>query len=136
VHGSFLFVLPDGRSAWVAGVSALLIRDRLWDLGVMPGAATAAVRISDAVLSRGWGGSKIGFTEREVAPLLEASKHDPPSWLQPDRVPVAMTSGDRERLLAKCDELLETLRDYEEAGKLGSLIADIKRLANSLRSSA
>lgn len=71
---SLAFVLANGRSAAIGPVPARLICDRLWGLGVAAGAATAAVRISDALRSSPTLRGDVVFGEREVPPLLEAAK--------------------------------------------------------------
>jgi len=132
---SFTFVLPDGRSARVAAPSARLICDGLWDLGVAPGAATAAAKISDALHAPAALRDELAFTQREVAPLLEASKRCPPTWssvADPD-ADANISPEQRQILLAKCDRLCERLRSEGEENKLRSLLADIERLAARLR---
>jgi hypothetical protein len=79
---SLVFVLPDGRSAQVGAPSARLICDRLWELGLVPGAATAAARISDALHSNLLiDRARLAFSEREVTPLIEASQVHPATWM-------------------------------------------------------
>ena len=80
VEVSLAFVLANGRSAAIGPVPARLICDRLWGLGVAAGAATAAVRISDALRSSPTLRGDVVFGEREVPPLLEAAKAHPPRW--------------------------------------------------------
>jgi hypothetical protein len=131
---SFRFVLPDGRSACVAAGSARLICDGLWDLGIAPGAATAAAKISDALHANPALRDELVFTEREVAPLLEAAKRDSPTWSSlvdhdPD---VGISPEQRQTLLATCDRLSERLRSEGHEDKLRSLLADIERLAARL----
>jgi hypothetical protein len=125
---SLLFALPDGREAHVSLHSAGLIRDRLWTFGITPGAATAAVRISEALWERFRYEKSVDFTDREVAPLLEAAKVDPPTWTNAAGVAQSITAEDRERLLAKCEELLPVLRARDDHDKLRRLIDDIEKL--------
>jgi hypothetical protein len=80
VSESLVFVLPDGRSAQVASPSARLICNRLWELGITPGAAQAAARISEALHAHPVYWRDVAFSRREVPPLLEASKVAPPLW--------------------------------------------------------
>jgi hypothetical protein len=130
---SLLFALPDGRQAHVSLHSAGLIRDRLWTLGITPGAATAAVRISEALWDRFRYEKSVGFAEREVAPLLEAAKVDPPTWRHGTAgAAESVSAEDRERLLAKCEELLQLLRAQEDHQKLSRLTDDIDRLRNRI----
>jgi hypothetical protein len=70
--GLLMFVLPNGRSAEMADASARLICDRLWALGIAPGAATAAARVSAALRRHPAASRNVDFLEREIAPLLEA----------------------------------------------------------------
>jgi hypothetical protein len=132
---SFTFVLPDGRSACVAAASARHICDGLWDLGVAPGASTAAAKISDALHSTPLLREELAFTEREVAPLLEVAKRYPQTWssaVDAD-VDARMSPEQRQILLATCDRLCEQLRSAGHETKLGSLVADLERLAARLR---
>jgi len=131
----FRFVLPDGRSAQVAPPSARLICDGLWDLGVTPGAATAAAKISDALHSPRALRDEVAFTQRELAPLLEAAKRYPPTWtglVAPDTAAISPTQ--RRLLLETCEGLCERLRSEGHGNKLRSLIADLEQLAETLRS--
>jgi hypothetical protein len=132
---SFRFVLPDGRSACVAASSARLICDGLWDLGIAPGAATAAAKISDALHSPSALRDELAFTEREVVPLLEAAKCFPPTWssLVGRGADAGISPEQRQILLATCDRLCERLRSEGHASKLRSLLADLERLAARLR---
>jgi hypothetical protein len=132
---SFRFVLPDGRSLSVATPSARLICDGLWDLGIEPGAATAAAKISDALHTNPALPKELVFTEREVAPLLEAAKRDSPTWSSlVDHDPeVGISPEQRQILLETCDRLSERLRSEGHEDKLRSLLADLERLATRLR---
>lgn len=132
---SFRFVLPDGRSACVPAASARLICDGLWDLGITPGAATAAAKISDALHSAPAMREELAFTEREVAPLLEAAKRYPPTWssLVEQGADVRISPEQRDILLTTCDRLCERLRSEGHETKLRSLLADLERLAARLR---
>ena len=130
---SLLFALPDARQAHVSLHSAALIRDRLWTFGILPGAATAAVRISEALWSTFQYENDVAFTDREVVPLLKAAEVDPPTWNRADNALTQfIPAHDRERLLAKCDELLERFSELAEQRKLRSLIADIERLRQQI----
>jgi hypothetical protein len=131
----FKFVLADGRSAYVPAAAARLICDALWDLGIAPGATTAAAKISDALHSPPALRQELAFTEREVAPLLEAAKRYPPTWSSlVDQDAEAHISPEQRRiLLATCDRLCERLRSESHENKLRSLLADLERLAARLR---
>jgi hypothetical protein len=135
VSDSLVFVLPDGRSAQIPARSARLICDRLWEFGVRPGASLAAARISEALdrHPRYW--RDIAFSQREVSPLLEASKVAPPAWsLALDDAPLELEEEARARLLAACERLIETLSARDDQTKLRALLADIERLRDRLRS--
>jgi hypothetical protein len=120
----------------VAAPSARLICDRLWELGLVPGAATAAVRISDALhtnllIDR----ARLAFSEREVKPLIASQVH-PTTWttlLQGDDL-AAIPRAQRHLMFAKCDERIANLSADEESEKLRALITDISRLRDQLRS--
>jgi hypothetical protein len=86
------------------------------------------VRISEALWERFRYEKSVDFTDREVAPLLEAAKVDPPTWRRATGVAEAMPAEDREHLLAKCEELLLVLRAHEDHEKLRRLTDDIERL--------
>jgi hypothetical protein len=135
LSASFRFVLPDGRSACVASASARLICDGLWDLGIAPGAATAAAKISDALHSHLALRDDVVFTEREVAPLLEAAKRYTPAWssLVDHDVDAGISPAQRRILLAACERLCERLRSEGLENKLRSLVADLERLSARLR---
>jgi hypothetical protein len=134
VRGTLQFVLPDGRSAEVAEASARLICDRLWDLGVEPGAATAATRISEALHTHPAFDRDVNFLEREVTPLMEATQVHAPTWMilveasDLSLIPAAQ----RQRLLATCSELVARLNASQDHSKLRALIADIERLRDHL----
>ena len=132
---SFRFELPDGPSAHVAPQAARLICDGLWDLGVTPGAATAAAKISDALHAPPALRGAVAFTQREVAPLLEAAKLYPPTWSSlagPDALE-GISPEQRQILLKACDTVSERLRTAGYGDKLRSLAEDIERLATRLR---
>jgi hypothetical protein len=132
---SLLFVLPDGRSAQIPFRSARLICDRLWELGITPGAALAAARISDALHTHPQYWRDVAFSEREVPPLLEASEVAPPRWSLADRDgPPPELRTHRERLLAKCEALIDSLNSRDDHAKLQAFIEDLERLRDSLRS--
>jgi hypothetical protein len=132
---SFRFVLPDGRSTSVAAPSARLICDGLWDLGIAPGAATAAARISDALHCSPALRDDLVFTEREVASLLEAAERDPPTWssLVDQDAEADISPVQRRILLATCKRLCERLRSEGQEDKLRSLLTELERLAARLR---
>ena len=77
---SLVFVLPDGRSARIPSRSAQLICNRLWQLGITPGASLAAARITETLRTDPLFWKDLAFSRREVSPLLEASKIAPPQW--------------------------------------------------------
>lgn len=126
---SLVFVLPDGRSAQISPPSARLICDRLWDLGITPGAAQAAARISEALHTHTLYWRDVAFSEREVPPLLEASKVTPPVWdLARTNQPLGLADGVRARLLDICDGLIDTVNAGEDQTKLRALMADLEEL--------
>lgn len=135
--GLVLFVLPDGRSAEVGEPSARLICDRLWDLGIAAGAATAATRISDALHTHAAFRPDVTFNQREVVPLLEAAQVHPPTWtlLLEGADLSALPAAERERLLEVCEELIETLSTDHDHNKVRALITDIRLLRENLRGS-
>ena len=129
------FVLPDDRSATVAPVPARLICDRLWDLGIVAGAATAAVQISDALRSSPPFRGDVVFGDRELPPLLEAAKVYPPTWarlIDPGALE-SISRGERRRLVATCLELIDDLAAEYEDEKLRPLIGDLEHLCDRLR---
>jgi hypothetical protein len=130
-----LFLLPDGRSAQVSEPSAQLICDRLWDLGIMAGAATAATRISEALHAHPAFRPDVTFNTREVAPLIEAAPVHPPTWtlLLAEADLSTFSQAQRERLLEVCDELIDTLSADHDQNKVRALITDIERLRYRLR---
>ncbi len=128
-------MLPDGRSAVVSAGSARLICDRLWDLGLAPGAATAAARITDALLARRFYGNGVAFTSREVPSLFEASEVDALTWSFVARSTLPPISAvQRQHVLAVCDELIERLETGEDQPKLRKLLLDLEELRQRLRS--
>lgn len=129
-----VFVLPNGRSVSVAPVSARLIYDRLWDLGLGAGVATAAVRISDALRDDPRLRSEAVFAEREIPPLLEAAKAHPPTWasLTDPGTLDAISLDERRQLVARCLELLEGFSEEYEDEKLRKLIGDLERLRDRI----
>ena len=102
---------------------------------VAPGAATAAAKISDALHTLPALRDDLVFTEREVAPLLEAAKRDTPTWssLVENDPEVGISPEQRQILLATCSRLSERLRSEGHENKLRSLLADLERLAARLR---
>jgi hypothetical protein len=130
-----LFVLPDGRSTKVSEPSARLICDRLWDLGIMAGAATAATRISEALHTHSAFRPEVTFNKREANPLLEAAQAHPRTWalLLEDADFSAFSTAQRKRLLETSGELIETLELDRDQYEARALIADIRRLRDTLR---
>lgn len=135
MSGSLLFVLADGRSALVAGGSARLICDRLWDLGIEPGAATAAARLSEALHKNPASDRDVEFNEREITPLMEAAQAHAPTWMSLvessdlSLIPAAQ----RERLLTACTELIARLDADHDQAKVRALVVDLARLRDTLR---
>jgi hypothetical protein len=72
LNQSLTFVLPDGTAAVVPLAVARSIADLLWDMGLAPGAATAATRIMDAVGSANALRARIEFPIREEALVRQA----------------------------------------------------------------
>jgi hypothetical protein len=135
VSGSLLFVLADGRSALVAGRPAQLICDRLWDLGIEPGAPTAAARLSEALHKSPASDRDVEFNEREITPLMEAAQAHAPTWMSLVEASdlSLIPSAQRERLLTACTELIARLdADYDQ-DKVRALIIDLARLRDTLR---
>ena len=133
--GQLLFVLADGRSARVAGRPARLICDRLWDLGIEPGAATAAARLSEALHTHPVFDTDVEFNERETTPLLEAAQAHAPTWMtlveasDLSLIPPAQ----RDRLLTACVEVIERLDADHDEDKVRALAVDLRRLRDTLR---
>ncbi|MGH2997780.1 MAG: hypothetical protein ACREU5_04525 [Burkholderiales bacterium] len=67
------FRLPTGESASVSREQARALADKLWNLGTVPGAPTAAARIADALRAHWLYGGRVEFEEREVAALTLAA---------------------------------------------------------------
>jgi hypothetical protein len=136
MRGLVLFVLPDGRSTEVSEPSARLICERLWDLGIMAGAATAATRISDALHTHPAFRAHVTFNQREVTPLIEAAPVHPPTWtlLLEEADLSTFSQAQRERLLEVCEELIGPLSADHDQNKVRVLITDIERLRYRLRS--
>jgi hypothetical protein len=134
VKDSLVFVLPSGRSAKVAPRPARLIYERLWDLGVGAGVATAAARISDALRSNPSLRADVVFSERELLPLLDAAKAHPPTWarLTDPGTLDTISLDERRRLVARCLELLEGFSGEYEGEKPRALIDDLERLRDRL----
>ena len=135
MKGLLLFVLPGGHSAEVSEPSARLICDRLWDLGIMAGASTAATRISEALHTHPAFRPDVTFSKRELAPLIEAAPIHPQTWthLLEGVDFSALSAAQRGRALEICEELLETLRAAQDQTKVRALIEDIETLRDNLR---
>jgi len=133
--GSLLFVLSDGRSARVAGRPARLICDRLWDLGIEPGAATAAARLSEALHKNPASDRDVEFNEREITPLMEAAQADAPTWMSLVEASdlSLIPAAQRECLLTACTELIARLDADNDQDKVRALIIDLARLRDTLR---
>lgn len=65
-------VLVDGSAAVVSVAAARAIVDLLWDMGLTPGAVTAATRILDAIAAPPALRRRVEFSMREDAPLRRA----------------------------------------------------------------
>jgi len=135
MRGLVMFVLPDGRPTEVSEPSARLICDRLWDLGIMAGAATAATRISEVLHMHPAFRPDVTFNRREVTPLIQAAQAHPPTWaiLLEDADFSAFSAAQRRRLHHVSEELIETLGPDRDQYKVRALIADIERLGDKLR---
>ena len=66
-------VLVDGSAAVVPVTAARAIVDMLWEMGLTPGAVTAATRIIDAIAAPTALGRQVAFSAREDAPLRRAA---------------------------------------------------------------
>jgi hypothetical protein len=135
LEDSLRFVLPSERSATVEPVPARLICERLWGLGVTPGAATAAVQISDALRSSPPLRGDVVFCAREVLALLEAAKSHPPTWarlIDPGTLET-VSRDERRQLVATCLELIDDLAAKYEGEKLRRLLDDLERLRDRLQ---
>ena len=135
MRGLVMFVLPDGRPTEVSEPSARLICDRLWDLGIMAGAATAATRISEVLHMHPAFRPDVTFNRREVTPLIQAAQAHPPTWaiLLEDADFSAFSAAQRRRLHQVSEDLVETLGPDRDQYKVRALIADIERLGDKLR---
>jgi hypothetical protein len=138
MRGLVLFVLPSGRSTEVSEPSARLICDRLWDLGIMAGAATAATRISEALHTHPAFRPDVTFSRREITPLIEAAQAHPRTWalLLDDADFSAFSAPHPKRLLQVSEQLIETLDLDHDHYKVRALIAAIKRLRDKLGAAA
>src|ERR1041384_3940973 len=125
---SLVFALPDGRTAEVGSRPARLICDRLWELGLTAGAATAAARISDAIHSPPLFRGDLTFSEREMQPVIEAAKTHPPTWadLVGRGTLDTISLDERHKLVATCLELIEALNAEDEHEKLGALVGELE----------
>jgi hypothetical protein len=133
-----LFVLPDGSSTEVSDPSARLICDRLWGMGIMAGAATAATGISEVLHTHPTFRPDVTFNRREVTPLIEAAQAHPQTWalLLEDADFSTFSTAQRKRLLQVSKELIEMLDLDREQYKVRTLIADIERLRDKLCAAA
>jgi hypothetical protein len=134
MQGLLLFVLPEGRSAEVTRPNAQSICDRLWEQGIEPGAATAATRIAESLHTHASFQGELQFDKRELAPLLDAAEIHPRTWadlLHASNL-AAMTSSQRRRLLATCEDLITNLAGLSEHGKVSALIDDLEHLRTQL----
>jgi hypothetical protein len=133
--GLLLFVLPDGRTVEVADPPARLICDRLWEQGIVAGAATAAARISEALHTHSAFRANVTFNAREVKPLIEAAQVHPATWtlLLQQADLTAFPAAQRERLLEVCDKLIATLSGDHDQTKVRALIAELELLRANLR---
>ena len=132
---SLVFALPDGRLAEVAPGSARLICDRLWELGITAGAATAAARISDALHSAHRFRNDLAFSEREVAPVIEAAKTHPPTWARlvaPGTLDT-ISLDERRQLVETCLRLIDRLHVDNGDDELPALVGELERLRDRLR---
>lgn len=132
---SLVFALPNGRAAEVAPRPARLICNRLWELGIAAGAATAAARISDALHSHPSFRADLTFSEREVQPVIEAAKTHPPTWARlvaPGTLDT-ISLDERRQLVDTCLELIKVLNADDEHEKLRALVGELERLRNQLR---
>lgn len=66
-------VLVDGSAAVISVAAARAMVDRLWDMGLTPGAVTAATRILDVISARPALRNPVTFSAREDAPLRQAA---------------------------------------------------------------
>ena len=134
MEGLLLFVLPEGRSAEVATPIARLICDRLWSQGIEPGAATAATRLAESLHTHSSFQGELQFNKRELRPLLAAAEIHPRTWadlLHASNM-AAMTSSQRRRLLATCENLITHLAILNEHGKISALTDDLEHLRRQL----
>jgi len=67
------FVRADGATALVGDRDARAVAEALWELGLLPGAATAATSIAAAIKTRAVVRKPVQFTEREGDALRRAS---------------------------------------------------------------
>ena len=135
MEGLLLFILPAGRSAEVATPIARLICDRLWGQGIEPGAATAATRITQALQRDPLFGNNVNFNERELTPLLDAADTHPRTWADLLRASnlAELTSSQRNRLLASCEDLITSLAPHDKHGKVSALSVDLQQIRDQLR---
>lgn len=136
MENSLVFVFPNARSTDVHRRPARLICDRLWNLGLTPGAGTAAARISDALHSDPALQVILSFGEREVAPTLEAAKSHPPTWARLAEAGTfsSSTLDQRRQLVQTCLDLIVELSADAEHEKLRDLTADLERVRDQLLS--
>jgi hypothetical protein len=136
--GLLVFALPDGHTVEVADPVARLICDRLWEQGIVAGAATAATRIHEALHTHDAFRSDVNFKGREVQPLIEAAQVHPPTWtlLLQEADFATLPEPQRQRLLEVCDELIEALNADTNQTKVRALLAELELLRNNLRAAS
>ncbi len=66
-------VLADGSAAVVSPAAARAIVERLWNMGLTPGAVTAATQILDALSVPAALRRRVEFSARQDAPLRRAA---------------------------------------------------------------
>ncbi|HEY6960884.1 MAG TPA: hypothetical protein VI408_03245 [Gaiellaceae bacterium] len=132
---SLVFALPNGRTAEVAPRPARLICNRLWELGIAAGAATAAARISDALHGPVALRADVAFSEREAPTIVEAAKSHPPTWarlVSPGTLDT-ISIAERRRLVDTCLEVIDELNADDEHEKLRALVGELERFRDRLR---
>jgi hypothetical protein len=64
--------LPDGRTVRLSRGQARRVTDKLWALGLTPGAAMSAAKLSDALTHADTALRPVVFEARELGPLQRA----------------------------------------------------------------